>query len=153
MNSHGETLGYGTHLIIDGFSADEPPLSSEDAVTAFLLETVDLLEPGKKVQPAVYPVADLPSGVSAALRLAESHAALHTFDEACTLSLWVFTRHGLELGGLTKRLTATFGVRRFESHLGNHSKTMPADPEQRKRSLLGDRSYTATRLSRPLRQA
>ena len=140
-----ETLGYGTHLILDGFNADASTLE-EGVITDFLTGLADLLEPGKNVNPEIRPVEDLPSGFSAALLLPESHATLHTFDEARVLSLQVFSRHGLELSDLNKRLSRAFGVRRFESHISNHSKTMSKDPERRARTLLGDRSYASLRL-------
>ena len=144
-----ETLGYGTHLILDGFNADAKSLE-EAVITDFLKGLAELLEPGKQVTPEVRPVEDLPSGFSAALLLPESHATLHTFNEARVLSLQVFSRHGLELSDLNRRLGSAFGVRRFESHISNHSKTMSKDPERRARTLLGDRSYAGLRLTEGL---
>ena len=144
-----ETLGYGTHLILDGFNADVNSLE-EAVITDFLKGLAGLLEPGKNVTPEIRPVEDLPAGFSAALLLPESHATLHTFTEARVLSLQVFSRHGLELTDLNKRLGRTFGVRRFESHISNHSKTMSKDPERRARTLLGDRSYASLRLTEGL---
>ncbi|CAN5908017.1 hypothetical protein BH24DEI2_BH24DEI2_12730 [soil metagenome] len=142
-----ETLGYGTHLVIDGFAADGATLLDTAVLQSFLLEQADLLEPGKRAVPEVHTVEVLPTGLSAALLLPESHLSLHTFVESRIITLSVFSRHGLALGSLTDSLAATFRVRRFESHLSNHSRTMSKEDLRRTRTLHGERSYAATRLT------
>lgn len=142
-----ETLGYGTHLIIDGFNVDEVTLLDTSLLHGFLLEQATRLEPGKRAAPEVHTVTVLPTGLSAALLLPESHLSLHTFVESRILTLSVFSRHGLALGDFTDSLAATFRVRRFESHLSNHSRTMSKEDLRRTRTLHGERSYAATRLT------
>ena len=142
-----ETLGYGTHMIIDGFNAETATLDDTTVLKAFLLDQATRLEPGKRAVSEVHTVEVLPTGLSAALLLPESHLSLHTFTKSRTLTLSVFSRHGLNLSDLTDSLAATFGVRRFESHLSNHSRTMSKEPAHRTRTLHGERSYAATRLT------
>ena len=142
-----ETLGYGTHLIIDGFAADAATLGDTAGLEAFLLEQATRLEPGKRAAPEVHTVEVMPTGLSAALLLPESHLSLHTFIESRILTLSVFSRHGLALGSLTDSLVEAFGVRRFESHLSNHSRTMSKEDARRTRTLHGERSYAAVRLT------
>ena len=140
-----ETLGYGTHLIIDGLNVAAASFTS-DTVEAFLAELAGELEPASVVKPEIHPVADMPSGFSAVLVLPEAHASVHLFEEARALSLHVFSRHGLEVSTVTSKLKDRFGARRFESHLSNYSKTVAKDPERRLTTLLGDRAYAAARL-------
>ncbi|MGL4609006.1 MAG: S-adenosylmethionine decarboxylase [Trueperaceae bacterium] len=135
-----ETLGYGTQLIIDGFSA-ESNLSNTTTIEACLRAVAGLLEstPGNVL------TLETPTGNSAALRLAESHIALHTFNDTKSLCLRIFSRHDLRPGDMTDLLEQHFGVRRVESYLSNHAKTMPTDTDAQQRTLLGDRTYCALR--------
>jgi S-adenosylmethionine/arginine decarboxylase-like enzyme len=135
-----ESLGYGTQLILDGFNADVEHLQSEQTVTACLTEVAGLLEP---VQDEVLTVTEV-SGISATLRLGESHVSLHTF--APHLCLQIFSRHDLRLSEVTDVLTRHFSVRRVESFLSSHAKTLPQDVAARKKVLLGDRAYSGLRL-------
>ncbi len=135
-----ESLGYGTQLILDGFSADAERLQDKHVVTACLNEVAGLLEP---TQADMLSVND-PSGISVVLRLNESHVSLHT--HTTTLSLQIFSRHDVPLSEVSGLLTKHFGVRRLESFLSNHAKTMPQDVATRQKVLAGDRAYSSLRL-------
>jgi S-adenosylmethionine/arginine decarboxylase-like enzyme len=137
-----ENLGYGTLLIIDGFKADTDNLTKVTAIETCLREVAGLLESKQSELLSL----ETPSGNSATLRLAESHVSLHTFSASSSLSLRVFSRHDVRPGEVTDVLEKHFGVRRVESYLSNHSRTMPANTEARQRVLLGERNYSALRL-------
>lgn len=137
-----ETLGYGTQLIVDGFNA-EADLSSTQKIEACLREVAGLLESTQ----AELLSLETPSGKSATLRLAESHVSLHMFQDPNSLCLQLFSRHDVRPGEVTDVLEKYFSVRRLESYLSNHARTMPADNEARQRALLGDRNYCALRLA------
>jgi S-adenosylmethionine decarboxylase len=135
-----ESLGYGTHLILDGFNADGERLQDTKVVKACLNEVGVLLEPTTADSLSV----SESSGISAVLRLSESHLALHTYTSS--LSLQIFSRHDVRLSEVSDLLSKHFAVRRVESFLSSHAKTMPQDSEARKRVLLGDRAYSSLRL-------
>jgi S-adenosylmethionine/arginine decarboxylase-like enzyme len=137
-----ESLGYGTQLIVDGFKA-EADLTNTATLETCLREVAALLEP---TQAEVLSVAT-PLGRSATLRLAESHVSLHTFAPPGSLCLYVFSRHDVHPKEITEVLEKHFGVRRVESYLSNHARTMPLDDKAKERVLLGDRSYCALRLA------
>lgn len=143
-----ESLGYGTHLIIDGFKGQAAYLGERAQAERLLQDIAALLEPRNAKPPAVLlESCGAPTpGLSAALLQAEAYVTLHTFTEMQAASLTVFSRHGSDLGSLTERLEAFYGLRRFESHLKNHARTMVKDLERRRRTLLGDRQYAALRL-------
>jgi S-adenosylmethionine/arginine decarboxylase-like enzyme len=141
-----ESLGYGTHLIIDGFSATTESLLDKNMVNACLQEVAGMLEATQ----AELLSAEDQTGISATLKLTESHVSLHTFSTFGTLSLHIFSRHDLRPGDMTDALGKHFGVRRVESHLSNHSRTLPQDQAARQRALLGDRAYSALRLDTSL---
>jgi S-adenosylmethionine/arginine decarboxylase-like enzyme len=135
-----ESLGYGTQLILDGFNADTERLQSERVITTCLTDVAALLEP---TQEEVVSITE-PTGISATLRLAESHLSLHTYTT--TLSLQIFSRHNVRLSEVSDLLAKYFMVRRVESFLSNHAKTLPQDVEAKKKVLLGDRTYSSLRL-------
>lgn len=138
-----ETLGYGTLLIVDGFNADADNLRNAATIEACLREVAGLLE---STQAEVLSL-ETSSGNSATLRLPESHVSLHTFSDSSSLCLRVFSRHDMRPGEITDLLENHFSVRRVESYLSGHSRTMPSDTEARQRALLGDRNYCALRLA------
>ena len=149
-----ETLGYGSHLILDGFraerGAEQPkpasPLADEARLRS-LLRTLALgLEP--KLEPEVWLERQNEGepGYSGAVWQAESHLAVHSFERLGALTLSVFSRRGLDPRAFERALEP-FGLRRFESHLKNHAKTMARESAQRRRTLLGDRRYAALRLA------
>jgi S-adenosylmethionine/arginine decarboxylase-like enzyme len=138
-----ENLGYGTLLIIDGFNAKTETLTNVGTIETCLREVASLLESSRGDLLNV----ETPSGNSATLRLAESHVSLHSFSDSSSLSLRVFSRHDVRPGEITDVLENHFSVRRVESYLSNHSRTMPSDSEARQRALLGDRNYCALRLA------
>lgn len=139
-----ESLGYGTQLILDGFNADAERLKDVTVVNACLNEVSVLLEP---VQSEVLTVTEA-TGISATLRLSESHLSLHTFN--ANLSLQIFSRHDVPLSEVADLLTKHFSVRRVESFLSTHAKTLPQDVEARKKVLAGDRAYSSLRLEAAL---
>ena len=135
-----DSLGYGTQLILDGFNAEPQFLQDASVVTACLNEVAALLEstPGD-----VLTIDDV-AGMSATLRLSESQISLHTYS--ANLSLQLFSRHDVRLSEVSDVLVKHFSVRRIESFLSSHAKTLPQDPEARKKVLVGDRAYSALRL-------
>jgi S-adenosylmethionine/arginine decarboxylase-like enzyme len=137
-----ESLGYGTLLIIDGFNANSKTLTNRTTIETCLNEIAALLE---SHQEDLLSIEDA-TGISATLRLAESHLSLHTFSNSGSLSLRIFSRHDMRLGEITSVLEKHFAVGRIESYLSNRSKTMPLERNVRERVLLGDRAYTALRL-------
>jgi S-adenosylmethionine/arginine decarboxylase-like enzyme len=139
-----ESLGYGTQLILDGFNAEAKGLQDKAVLEACLREVAALLEP---VQSDILHLRE-PTGSSANLRLGESHLSLHAFSD--TLSLQIFSRHDVPLSAVTELLGKHFSVRRVESFLSNHAKTLPQESEARKKVLLGDRAYSALRLEAAL---
>lgn len=144
-----ETLGYGAYLIIDGLKADKH-LNDADYIGSFLTEISKTLEPSFKAKLEVYASPDGDSGVSALAVLGESHASLHTFGSHKALSLRIFSRYNVLPEVFSDALKSSFGVRRLSSHLSNHSKTVAAEADRRKKTLFGDRQYTSLRLDKNL---
>lgn len=138
-----ESLGYGAHLIIDGFGSTAPLHDegwNKDAAL-HLLSGLGL----KDVAPirVSYWFQD---GVSVGLALPESHLTLHTFAPRRTVSLSIFSPQLLATEGVIEAFRMHFGVGRLESYLGSRSISLPQHEQRAIRYLLGERNYTDVRL-------
>ncbi len=138
-----DSLGYGAHLIIDGFGATAP-LHDEGWNIDAASELLSVLErPEVPLTRVSYWFED---GVSVGLALPESHLTLHTFAPRRTLSLSLFSPQLLAAEGVIEAFRTRFAVGRLESHLGSRSVALPQDEGLAIRYLLGERNYTDVRL-------
>ncbi|MDZ7702903.1 MAG: S-adenosylmethionine decarboxylase [Trueperaceae bacterium] len=142
-----EVLGFGSHFIIDGFQADAGRLADEAIVVAGLEQLAAGLEPGNRTATVRLPFFD---GVSAAVVLAESYLALHTFRDRRILSIDLFSRKNIDTQDIVVQTGDRFAVGRFESHLSSRAKVFPHDTDAILKRLNGDRGYVATRLDNTL---
>lgn len=139
-----ETLGYGAHLIVDGHGARDVPLEDEAYVLAAAREILSVLSLGGA--PTLSLTHRAPDGLSVGIALPEAHLTLHTFRSSQRVSLGVFSRQTLSLGGALELLEARFGLGRLESYLGSRSVVLPQDEARARAFLLGERTYTDLRL-------
>lgn len=138
-----DSLGYGAHLIVDGFGA-AAPLADEGwnkEAAQQLLTTLGLTD--DRVVRVSYWFED---GVSVGLALPESHVTLHTFASRRTVSLSVFSPQLLATEGVIEAFRRRFEVGRLESHLGGRAVALPQDEGRAISHLLGERNYTDVRL-------
>ena len=143
-----ETLSYGTHYLIDAHKADPEALQSERVVTDLLLALANLIEPEHNASVIVSNIQDAPTGLTAGIYLNEAFVSLHTFPDIQAVATRVFSRHTIQVSPVTALLREYLKYGRFESQVSNHSKTLVSDPERMNRVLLGERNYTALRLSK-----
>lgn len=141
-----ETLGYGTHLIVNGFHAASEQLSDAMQLEHFVTQLVHRIEPEAKVTLESYISVAPPAGISTVALMAESYITLHTYSDSGLVSLRLFSRHGLNIQEPVTLLRDALGLARFESHLSNHGYTVSKNPEQRKKTVLGQRQYTLLHL-------
>lgn len=137
-----DSLGYGAHLIVDGFGA-AAPLGDEGwnkEAAAQLLALFGSPDQGTWVS---YWFED---GVSVGVALPGSHLTLHTFAARRTVSLSVFSPQLLATEGVTRMFRQRFEVGRLESHLSSRGVALPQDEGLAVRYLLGERNYTDVRL-------
>lgn len=138
-----ETLGYGAHLIIDGFGATAP-LGDEGWNKEAAAQLLALL--GAPSGPPTLVSYWFENGVSVGLALPESHLTLHTFAERRTVSLSLFSPQLLATENVLGAFRARFGVGRLESHLSSRGVALPQDEARAVPYLLGERNYTDVRL-------
>jgi hypothetical protein len=140
-----DTLDYGRRFIVDAGRPGAWPVLDDEEVQAYLLQLHDLLEGGRS--PTVTLLVKDADGFTAAACGAEAHVVLHLFTALGSVSLQVFSRRDVLLSDLTRNLGQRFGVGRFESYLGNATKSLPTEPERLRRVLEGDRAYARIRLN------
>lgn len=144
MNGY-DTLGYGTHLILDGFRADSVRLAEEPRIAAALEAILDLMgESG--VGPVQVLHARDGGGISAALVGAEAHVCLHAFPALHKLSLEAFSTRALPTQAITEAFLERFGVGRHESRVHGRGRLLPRRQGALERALDGDRDYARLRL-------
>jgi len=88
-------IGFGPHLMVDGYNASYEKLASVEAVANFLDMLPAEIEMTKIMPPYVfkYDGGDKPEdwGVSGFVIIAESHISIHTFPEKGYFSIDIFS--------------------------------------------------------------
>ena len=145
MNAY-DTLGYGTHLILDGFRADTARLADATRISAALEAVLDLMGEAGGAIARVERTRDDGGGISAALVGAEAHVCLHAFPELHKLSLEAFSTRALPTQAITDAFLQRFGVGRHESRVHGRGRLLPRRQDALERAVDGDRDYARLRL-------
>lgn len=118
------------HLIMDGLAHNEALLRDTDALSEWLVKTVQGLSMTVMKPPAVVEVAGFgeDAGITAIVIMSESHIAVHTWPERkdCTVNIDVFSCRDFDWLGLLNEIAADW--------------------------CIGERNYSMKVLSRPLRR-
>ncbi|CAN5625395.1 hypothetical protein BH24DEI1_BH24DEI1_15830 [soil metagenome] len=136
-----DILGYGSHLIIDGFGAEAGALGDRARLTEALENLAATLE-GVPLREHTLEEED---GLSSLLGFGEAHLSLHSVVNKHSLSLNVFSRRTLEPERLVSALRERFAPGRVESYLTSRSRTYHERLDLAA-LLRGERSYTCARL-------
>lgn len=141
-----DPLGYGTHLILDGFRADAIALRDDELVDAVLRAVGDLMHEGSGVSTARVRTGSGDAGVSAALLAPESQLCIHTFEDLDKLSLTVFSTRSVPTEQVTRTFVERFRVGRLESRVHGRARLLPTEEEGLQAALRGERDYARLRL-------
>ncbi len=144
-----DALGFGTHLILDGFRADAERLSDPDHIEGVLRELVVLTAGGDAAAAEVIaytPDAGPSEGRSAAIVRAELYLAVHTFPAMRKLTLDLFSTRTVPVEAVSAAFRTRFGVGRQESAVHGRGRLLPVEAESLRRVLRGDRDYARLRL-------
>lgn len=139
----GDILGFGSHVVIDGFDAGVDRLT-HDALYELVVTVSRQLEDAHDAHVEVLEQRGVMAGITAGTRLAESHVIVHAFPDCAALSLVVFSRKYLDWHMLASELRNRFDIGRYDSHIANRSRMLPKDSTER--ALRSHRHYTAFRL-------
>lgn len=148
-----DPLGYGTHLILDGFRADASRLADGALLESVLQELCALLNEGEVAAtvrvPA--PAAD-EAGLSVALVAGESQLSMHAFPALKKLSLDVFSGRSMATEAITRVFVERFRVGRYECRVHGRVRLLPKDRAGLEHVLPGERDYARLRLRDLLRR-
>lgn len=143
-----ETLGYGTHLILDGFRAEGSRLADADQVGAAMKTMEERMHgprSGREVV-VVRPEGEVGDGLSAALVAAESFLCIHTFSSLGKLSFEAFSTRSLPAQEIVELVLRQFTVGRYECTVHGRCRLLPVQREKLEPVLKGDRLYARLRL-------
>lgn len=113
-------LGFGQHLMVDGYGCSYDRLVDLDGVYGFLNHCPDLIEMTKIMPPYVFKYSGkVPQdwGLSGFVLIAESHISIHTFPEKAYLSLDVFSCKNFDYRQALEYAIAHFGIANHEVKL------------------------------------
>ena len=124
-------IGFGPHLMIDGYNADYNVLSSVEAITKFLDEFPEEIEMTKIMPPYVfkYDGGDKPEdwGISGFVIIAESHISIHTFPEKEYFSLDIFSCKDFDIDRAIEIVKDYFKTDKLEIRTANRGTEFPRD--------------------------
>ncbi len=124
-------IGFGPHLMVDGYNGDYEILSSVEAITNFLDELPKEIEMTKIMPPYVfkYDGGDKPEdwGISGFVIIAESHISIHTFPEKEYFSLDIFSCKDFDIDKAIEIIKNYFKTDKLEIRTANRGTEFPRD--------------------------
>nr|WP_281253953.1 adenosylmethionine decarboxylase [Persephonella hydrogeniphila] len=124
-------IGFGPHLMVDGYDANYDVLASVEAITDFLDMLPKEINMTKIMPPYVfkYDGGDKPEdwGVSGFVIIAESHISIHTFPEKNYFSIDIFSCNEFDMDRAIEIIKDYFGTDRLEIRTTNRGTEFPRD--------------------------
>jgi len=112
--------GFGQHLIIDGYGANQAKLMDIDFIYDFLNKYPETIKMTKIMPPYVFKYfAPNPEdwGISGFVIIAESHISIHTFPEKLYLSVDIFSCKPFNVDKAISDITEMFEIKKSEIRL------------------------------------
>ncbi len=124
-------IGFGPHLMVDGYEANYETLASVEAITEFLDNLPKEIGMTKIMPPYVfkYDGGDKPEdwGVSGFVIIAESHISIHTFPEKQYFSIDIFSCKEFDMDRAVEIIKEYFGTDKLEIRTTNRGTEFPRD--------------------------
>ena len=106
-------LGFGQHLMLDGYGCPYDRLVDLDRIYEFLNQCPDLIQMTKIMPPYAFKYCGkVPQdwGLSGFVLIAESHISVHTFPEKGFLSIDIFSCKSFDVQKAVDFATSVFGI-------------------------------------------
>lgn len=124
-------IGFGPHLMVDGYKGNYSTLASVEAVTNFLDTLPEKIGMTKIMPPYVfkYDGGDKPEdwGVSGFVIIAESHISIHTFPEKGYFSIDIFSCKDFNMDEALEFIKNYFETEDLEVRTTNRGTEFPRD--------------------------
>lgn len=126
-------IGFGPHLMVDGYEGSFEVLASVEAITNFLDTLPAQIGMTKIMPPYVfkYDGGDKPEdwGVSGFVIIAESHISIHTFPEKGYFSIDIFSCKDFDVQSAIDIIKSSFGTEKLEIQTTSRGTEFPRDLE------------------------
>jgi S-adenosylmethionine decarboxylase len=123
-------IGFGQHLMVDGYGGDRHKLASLDLIYQFLDSYPGEIAMKKIMPPYVFKYYGLKLedwGVSGVVLIAESHISIHTFPEKNYLSVDIFSCRQFNIEQASSYIKELFELDRMEINLLDRGLEFPKD--------------------------
>ncbi len=122
-------IGFGPHLMVDGYEGSYEVLSSVEAITRFLDDLPKEIGMTKIMPPYVfrYDGGDIPEdwGISGFVIIAESHISIHTFPEKGYFSIDIFSCKEFDMDRAFEIIKSYFMTDKLEIRTTNRGTEFP----------------------------
>lgn len=111
-------IGFGPHLMLDGYGCDKAKLQDLNLIYRILDELPTRIGMTKIMPPYVFKYSGLKPedwGLSGFVLIAESHISIHTFPEKNFVSVDIFSCKHFDSEFASEYLKKTFGMSKVES--------------------------------------
>ena len=125
-------IGFGQHLMVDGYGGNRRKLASLDLIYQFLDSYPGEIDMKKIMPPYVfkyYGVKPEDWGVSGVVLIAESHISIHTFPEKDYLSVDIFSCREFNIEQAASHIKELFELDKMEINLLDRGLEFPKDVE------------------------
>jgi S-adenosylmethionine decarboxylase len=123
-------MGFGPHLVLDGYGAAYERLTDLSLIYRFLDECPGQIGMTKIMPPYVFRYSGVnPNdwGLSGFVLIAESHISIHTFPEKQYLSVDIFSCKQFDTSLAIRLAGEAFGIERYEHQLLHRGSEFPHD--------------------------
>ena len=123
-------LGFGTHLMVDGYGGDEARLRDMDGLYRFLDEYPEKMGMTKIMPPYVFRyVGSKPEdwGLSGVVLIAESHISVHTFPDKGYVSVDFFSCKRFDTDAAAREVESVFKLKKLEINSIDRGREFPKD--------------------------
>lgn len=123
-------LGFGTHLMVDGYGGDEARLRDMDGLYRFLDEYPEKMGMTKIMPPYVFRyVGSKPEdwGLSGVVLIAESHISIHTFPDKGYVSVDFFSCKRFDTDAAVREVESVFKLKKLEINSIDRGREFPKD--------------------------
>ena len=123
-------IGFGQHLMIDGYGGDRDRLEDLDGLYGFLDAYPTKMGMTKIMPPYVFKyVGSKPEdwGLSGVVLIAESHISVHTFPDKGFVSVDFYSCKWFNTEAAVNEVKAVFGLKKLEVNCLDRGREFPRD--------------------------
>lgn len=135
-------MGFGQHLMIDGYGGDRDRLEDLEGLYRFLDEYPAKMGMTKIMPPYVFEyTGSKPEdwGLSGVVLIAESHISIHTFPEKGFVSVDFFSCKWFDTEVAVKKVEEAFGLKKLDVHRLDRGREFPKEIEKASAIVRQDR--------------